>query len=79
MWGVAATDLVQFVMAMIGSVALAWYAIREVGGLDALQTKLDGLYGAEAGMQRIVPPADSELLSPMTLLGSITQHAADQL
>lgn len=47
LWGVIVTDLVQFVMAMTGSVLATWYVLRmpAVGGLDGLFTKL-----ADSGM-----------------------------
>ena len=40
LWGVLVTDLFQFVLAMIGSVAAAYYAVTlpEVGGLSGLVT-----------------------------------------
>jgi Na+/proline symporter len=43
LWGVMATDLVQFGIAMTGSVAAAVYALRqpEVGGLNGLVSRLD--------------------------------------
>lgn len=43
LWGIVFTDMVQFAMAMVGSVAVAYYALGqpEVGGLDGLLTKLD--------------------------------------
>ena len=40
-WGVVVTDAVQFVIAMIGSIALAVYAVRAVGGIDALKSGLE--------------------------------------
>lgn len=40
-WGVVITDVVQFVIAMIGSIALAVIAMNHVGGVDGLMTKLD--------------------------------------
>ena len=36
-WGVVITDLVQFVMAMVGAIALAFIAWNAVGGGDAVQ------------------------------------------
>jgi Na+/proline symporter len=39
-WGVVMTDLVQFVIAMVGSIALAVIAINNVGGIAALKEKL---------------------------------------
>ena len=41
-WGVVVTDVVQFIIAMVGSVALAVIAVNHVGGMDSLMTKLDG-------------------------------------
>ena len=43
LWGVMATDFVQFGIAMVGSISAAVYALRqpEVGGLEGLVTKLD--------------------------------------
>jgi solute:Na+ symporter, SSS family len=39
-WGVVVTDAVQFVIAMVGSLALAYFAVDAVGGLEALKTGL---------------------------------------
>ncbi|HWS56014.1 MAG TPA: hypothetical protein VN228_17880, partial [Pyrinomonadaceae bacterium] len=41
-WGVVVTDAVQFVIAMAGSVALAVFALRAVGGVGALRERLAG-------------------------------------
>lgn len=46
MWGVAITDVVQFVLAMCGCIALAIVAVDHVGGVDALR---DGVRAAFAG------------------------------
>jgi len=40
LWGVALTDLVQYVIAQGGAIIFAVYAVREVGGLSALKTAL---------------------------------------
>ncbi|MBM4061113.1 MAG: Na+:solute symporter [Planctomycetes bacterium] len=40
MWGVAITDVIQFVLAMAGCIALAVIAVDHVGGTDALQQQL---------------------------------------
>lgn len=40
-WGVVLTDLFQFIWAMIGAFVLAGYAIRAVGGLEALRANLE--------------------------------------
>ncbi len=43
LWGVLVTDLVQFGIAMTGSVVAAWYALSQpqVGGLEGLVARLD--------------------------------------
>ena len=40
LWGVVVTDAVQFVIAMAGSIALAYFGVKAVGGLDALHARL---------------------------------------
>jgi len=42
LWGVAVTDVLQFVIAMVGSVLLAYFVLREpaVGGLAGLRAQL---------------------------------------
>jgi len=43
LWGVLVTDFIQFGIAMTGSFAAAWFALRqpEVGGLHGLITRID--------------------------------------
>lgn len=36
LWGVVITDVLQFIIAMAGSIVLAFYAVNHAGGLDAL-------------------------------------------
>ena len=40
LWGVVVTDAVQFLIAMFGSITLAWFAVDAVGGLEALKAGL---------------------------------------
>ena len=42
LWGVVVTDFFQFIFAMTGSIALAWFALRlpGIGGLDGLIAQL---------------------------------------
>jgi SSS family solute:Na+ symporter len=48
-WGVVVTDAVQFVIAMVGSVALAVFAVRAAGGLGALEARLSAVTPATGG------------------------------
>jgi Na+/proline symporter len=45
MWGVAITDVVQFVLAMVGCIALAVVAVDAVGGTEALQQRVEANFG----------------------------------
>jgi SSS family transporter len=40
LWGVIVTDFVQFILAMIGVIALAYFAVDHVGGLAELKAQL---------------------------------------
>lgn len=43
LWGVVYTDFVQFLLATGGTVALACFAVHEVGGLDAMVVQLQAM------------------------------------
>jgi len=64
LWGVVATDFIQFIIAVGGAIVLAVYALREVGGFGALVDQLSG-----TGKLDFMPPGpasgDPFLLSPM--------------
>jgi Na+/proline symporter len=42
LWGVVATDFVQFIIAMAGSIYLAVMALHKLGGMDAVAEKITG-------------------------------------
>ena len=48
LWGVLVMDLFQFALKMGMVIVLAWYAVRAVGGMDALKDKLHALDAARA-------------------------------
>ena len=49
LWGVLVTDLFQFALKMGMVIILAFYAVRAVGGMDVLLTKLAGISAAKGG------------------------------
>jgi SSS family solute:Na+ symporter len=57
MWAVLWTDLVQFVIKMTAVIVLAVYAVKAVGGMDALQTKVAAHFGTDAALS--VMPIDT--------------------
>ena len=54
LWGVLVTDLFQFVLKMGMVIVLAYFAVRAVGGMDALITKLGALNAAKGGAGSIL-------------------------
>ena len=57
MWAVLWTDLIQFVIKMAAVIVLAVYAVKAVGGMDALQTKVAAHFGTDAALS--VLPIDT--------------------
>jgi SSS family solute:Na+ symporter len=49
LWGVLVTDVFQFVIKMSMVIALAVFAVRAVGGIDAMKVKLLAIDAARAG------------------------------
>ena len=54
-WGVVITDLVQFGMAMVGSITLAIIAISKIGGINTLKTQLATIHGADHTILNFLP------------------------
>ena len=69
LWGVLVTDLVQFVLKMGMVVALAYFAVRAVGGLDALKQQVEKLDAAAGAGSRLTffPSTDSAWMPAITL------------
>lgn len=70
LWGVVATDFLQYILAMAGALIVMAYALAEVGGLGALVTTL-----RETGRERhldLVPGGEGALLPLSTFLGYVT-------
>jgi Na+/proline symporter len=60
LWGVIYTDLLQFVLAIVGTSLLAFFAVREVGGLGAMVTKLGAMTDWPGHALNLVPSIGSE-------------------
>ncbi|MFH1728212.1 MAG: sodium:solute symporter family protein [Pseudomonadota bacterium] len=61
MWGIVATDVLQYAISLFGVIALAVYAIKYVGGIDGLVEGINARYGLEEGTKRLnfIPRIDS--------------------
>lgn len=70
MWGVAVTDAVQFVLAMIGCIVLAVIAVGAVGGVDALQQRVEQNFGGQQ-MFAFVPDFDSAAWMPIGVFAAL--------
>jgi Na+/proline symporter len=57
MWAVLWTDLVQFVIKMTAVIVLAVFAVKAVGGMDVLKTKVAAHFGSDAALS--VLPIDT--------------------
>jgi len=68
LWGVVVTDLVQFVIAMIGSIVLAVVAIRAVGGMDGLREGLTERFGSAEQALSFFPDVGSAWMPVITLV-----------
>jgi solute:Na+ symporter, SSS family len=69
LWGVLVTDLVQFVLKMGMVVALAYFSVRAVGGLAALEQQIRTLDAAVGAGSRLAffPSTDSAWMPAITL------------
>ncbi len=68
--GVILTDLFQFAIALFGSCAFAWVAVREVGGLSGLIARLGEVLGPAraAEVLSFTPPAGAEWAGSQVIL-----------
>lgn len=60
LWGVTITDFLQFITAMIGCILLAVVAVQHVGGLEALEAKVNENFAVEGEAFRFLPNFTSE-------------------
>jgi len=55
LWGVVITDFLQFLMAMAGCIALAWFGLEKIGGIDGLHRGLVEHFGSNHEVLNFVP------------------------
>ncbi|CAN5713605.1 Na+:solute symporter [soil metagenome] len=68
LWGVVVTDLVQFAIAIVGSVTLAFFAVNAVGGMDGLRTGLAVHFGSSEAALSFVPAVGSAWMPVITFV-----------
>jgi len=55
LWGVVATDFIEFIIALVGSIFLAVAAVKAVGGMDALKGALESHAGTGGRAVEFLP------------------------
>jgi Na+/proline symporter len=55
LWGVVANDFIQFVVALGGSILLAVFAVRKVGGIEGLKAGLDSINAVDGHAMSFAP------------------------
>jgi len=65
-WGVVMTDFLQFIIAMVGSIALAAISMARVGGVAQLKEKLSALQGFSPETLSFVPQIGAGKLALFT-------------
>jgi Na+/proline symporter len=68
LWGVIVTDLLQFIIAMGGTILLAVLAVDSMGGLDVVTTRVAAHFGSTEAAFGVIPPTDQAWLPLSTLL-----------
>jgi solute:Na+ symporter, SSS family len=68
LWGVVVTDTFQFVVKMGGVIALAYFAVKSIGGLDELTRQSEAHFGSHGAAFGILPPVNKAWLPLSTLL-----------
>jgi Na+/proline symporter len=71
LWGVLVTDMFQFVIKMSMVIALAVFAVRAVGGIDRMKTKLlalDAARGNQGSVLNFIPDLNSAWMPLITFL-----------
>ncbi len=68
---VVATDIAQFALAMLGTIAYAWFVVRAAGGLGGLTDRVGELYGAATAdrLLSFAPGAGDVLLPFLVIVG----------
>lgn len=67
LWGVVATDFFQFIVAMIGSILLAFFAVDAIGGIGALKAQVAAASPLGANALNFLPRLDGTWLPLSTI------------
>src|SRR5687768_1188853 len=68
MWAALWTDLIQLVIMMVAVIALAFFTVDAVGGLDKMLAGVDAHFGSRDAAVSVLPPWDSPWMPALALL-----------
>ena len=68
LWGVIVTDFIQFILAMVGSILLAWFAVESVGGLESMKLRLGEQFGDADAILSLNPFYHPEIMLATALV-----------
>ncbi|MCG6957474.1 MAG: Na+:solute symporter [Gemmatimonadetes bacterium] len=67
LWGVVVTDFFQFGLAMAGAIVLAVFAVHAVGGIQGMETGLEGVYGSTDAALAMLPRESAAWMPAITM------------
>jgi len=67
LYGVLLTDFAQYGIALVGSFLLAYFSVKDVGGMGALLTKLQTNFGADSGVTNFIPSLKDSAWMPFSV------------
>lgn len=70
LWGVVATDFVQYILALVGALIVMGYALHEVGGLQGMTEGLRAT--GQSNKLDLLPTGEDALMPLSTFLGYLT-------
>ncbi len=66
-YGVILTDFLQYLFALAGSFLLAYYSVKDVGGLQTMVSRLHETFGAGSGVTNFVPSFSDATWMPLSV------------
>lgn len=66
-YGVVLTDFIQYMFAIAGSFLLAFYSVRDVGGLQTMVDRIQTEFGVQSGVTNFVPNLSDSAWMPLSV------------
>lgn len=66
-YGVILTDFIQYIFAIVGSFLLAYFSVKDVGGLSTMVSKLHEKFGVDSGVTNFFPNFKTDAWMPLSV------------